>query len=79
MASRILGLMLGLIFISLGLLPFIAVFTNGFFEIELVQSIMQTIYYTLMAGPIPIISVIFILIGLFCLQSSVRDTWPFYV
>nr|MBD3312176.1 hypothetical protein [archaeon] len=73
MVSRILGFALGLLFVFLGIVPF---FIN-MMPAELGNAV--TLFYTSYTlGPISVISVIFFLIGVFCLQSAIRDTWPFF-
>jgi len=78
MASRILGFFLGLIFTFLGSLLLIAYLLPGFVEqIPYVGSIIVSIssfgdIYSIIIG------LIMLVIGLFALQSSIRDAWPFF-
>ncbi|HLE06228.1 MAG TPA: hypothetical protein VI790_02665 [Candidatus Nanoarchaeia archaeon] len=74
MASRVLGFFLGVVFIALAIMPFLEQYIN----IEFVSNIIQTVYFFHMLGPLSTISLILMLMGIFCLQSSIRDTWPFY-
>ncbi|MFA5405859.1 MAG: hypothetical protein WC307_00680 [Candidatus Nanoarchaeia archaeon] len=73
MASRVLGFFLGLLFIALSLVPFV--------DSYLKNTVITTIagyYRTYSLWVLPIPSIVLFLVGLFCLQSAIRDTWPFY-
>jgi len=74
MASRFLGFGLGLLFIFLGVFPFL----RSLFDVEVLINIIQVVYYFHTLGPVPTISLVFFGIGFFCLQSAIRDTWPFF-
>jgi len=73
MASRILGFLLGLFFIVLAAAPFFVSMLPA-----QIGNIITTTYTTVMLGPISAISLLLFLLGVFCLQSAIRDTWPFY-
>lgn len=73
MASRVGGFFLGLLFLALAVFPFV----TQFIGVDFVTTV-GNLYYFHMLGPIPTVSLIFLLMGVFCLQSSIRDVWPFY-
>lgn len=75
MVSRVLGVLLGLVFLFLGVLPFIhsyVPYVGQFYNMTATYIYSYTVLDT-----IPLATIILVIVGLFCLIQGIRDEWPF--
>lgn len=76
MVSRVLGFFLGVLFLFLGILPFINTYIP--YAGQFYNMTAPYIYSYSVLNVVPLATVILVPVGLFCLIQTLRDEWPFY-